>query len=513
MHGLMTAVEMRATEALAMASGEVTGLALMERAGEGVVAAIAAMGPVGRGGPAVVLCGPGHNGGDGFVIARHLAAAGRDVTLFLFGEADALPQDARANALRWRQEGGAIGRIGSDEGGGGAAEAAIGGAGLVVDALFGIGLSRPMPPVLCALAADVARARRRGARVVAVDVPSGLCADSGRPLGTAFSADLTVTFHAEKLGHRLAEGPAHCGAVRVVDLGLSGPPAGVTLTQPGAADLRRLGKGSGHKYGHGHALILAGGAGHGGAARLAARGALRVGAGLVTLGVPPEAMAENAAQVNAVMLAPVPTADALGERLEDARIAAICIGPGLAPGRAGAALLRVCLRSGRPMVADAGAITIMAGEAGLRGAGHAGCVLTPHDAEFRRLFPDIAERLAEAPVAGPAFSRVDAARMAAVRSGSVVLLKGPDTVIAGPDGRCSVHSAAYEREAGWLATAGSGDVLAGFITGLMARGLGPFEAAQTGAWLHVECARAFGPGLIAEDLPDMLPAVYRAAGL
>ena len=253
--------------------------------------------------------------------------------------------------------------------------------------------------------------------------------------------------------------------------------------------------------------------GHGGAARLAARGALRVGAGLVTLGVPPAAMAENAAQVNAIMLAEVATAAVLGERLADARINAVCIGPGLVPGATKAEMLRVCLRSGRPMVADAGAITLMARNEGLRADGHANCVLTPHDAEFLRLFGDIGERLAAPPETGPAFSRVDAVRAAAARSRCVVLLKGADTVIAAPDGRCSLHSAAYGREAGWLATAGSGDVLAGFMTGLMARGLEPFEAARMSAWLHVECARAFGPGLIAEDLPEMTPAVNRAAGL
>ena len=141
---------------------------------------------------------------------------------------------------------------------------------------------------------------------------------------------------------------------------------------------------------------------------------------------------------------------------------------------------------------------------------HADCVLTPHGGEFARLFPDIANRLDSEPASGPAFSKVDAAREAAERAGCVVLLKGPDTVIAAPDGRCAVQSAAHDRAAPWLATAGSGDVLAGFIAGLLARGLPPFQAAQAAAWLHVECARSFGPGLIAEDLTEQLPAVLRS---
>jgi len=502
---LLTAAEMREVEAAAMAAGLVTGRALMERAGEGVVAAMAAAWPAGWSGRAVVLCGPGNTGGDGFVIARHLAAEGRDVAVFLWGEVVALPVDARANAEAWIAGGGAVGGID-------AAEAALAGAGIVVDALFGIGLTRALPAALGDLAGAVARARRHGARVVAVDVPSGLCADSGRALGLAVEADLTVTFHAEKLGHRLAEGPAHCGEVRVVDLGLTGPPGGVTLAAFDAM-MGVLAKGAGHKFGHGHAFVLSGGAGFGGAARLAARGALRVGAGLVTLGVPPVAMVENAAQVNAVMLARVQTAAALKAILGDERINAICVGPGLALGSAEAELVKTCLQTGRPMVIDAGAITIMAEHNELRAVAHGACVLTPHDGEFARIFGDLGQKLAAVPETGPAFSRVDAARLAAARTGCIVLLKGPDTVIAAPDGRAAVHSAAYGRAAGWLATAGSGDVLAGIITGLMARGVAPFEAAQMGAWLHVECARAFGPGLIAEDLPEMLPTVFRAAGL
>lgn len=506
---LVTAAEMRAAEAAAIAAGTAGGLALMERAGAGVVAAMEAAWP-GRG-PVAVLCGPGNNGGDGFVIARRLAGAGREVAVLLYGTVAALPPDARANAGRWSAEGGEIVPIGAE----GAAQEAVAGAGLIVDALFGTGLRRPLPEGLVDLARACARARARGAVVVAVDVPSGLCADSGRALGAAFAADLTVTFQAEKVGHRLAEGPSLCGRLEVVDIGLGPVRGGVTLAGCGPEGVAALAKRGGHKFDHGHALVLSGGAGRSGAARLAARGALRIGAGLVTLGAPPDAMAEVAAQVTAVMLRPLPDAAALAGMLKDGRITGLCLGPGLGLDRRAGGLVAQALADGqeRGIVLDADALTLLAGDEGSAARISGRCVLTPHGGEFARLFPAIAARLAEPAVAGPAFSRVDAARVAAQRAGCVVLLKGPDTVIAAPDGRCAISSAAYGREVPWLATAGAGDVLAGFITGLLARGTEPFAAACLAAWLHVDCARLAGPGLIAEDLPEALPAVLRGLGL
>lgn len=275
-----------------------------------------------------------------------------------------------------------------------------------------------------------------------------------------------------------------------------------------------LGKGlSAHKYSHGHALMLSGGVGRGGAARLAARGALRVGAGAVTVGCPPAALIENAAQLNAIMLSAVKDADGLKGILEDDRINALCIGPGLGLSEESAGLVEAGLMSGRAIVLDADALTLMARDASLLGALHQTCVLTPHAGEFARLFPDIAEKLDAPAMKGPAFSKVDATREAAKRAGCVVLFKGPDTVIADPSGRCSINASVYERAAPWLATAGSGDVLAGFITGLLARGFNPMQAAEMGAWLHTECALSFGPGLIAEDLPEELPNVFRKLGL
>ncbi|MEL6618890.1 MAG: NAD(P)H-hydrate dehydratase [Pseudomonadota bacterium] len=273
-------------------------------------------------------------------------------------------------------------------------------------------------------------------------------------------------------------------------------------------------KSVGQKFDHGHALILSGGPGRTGAARLAARGALRIGAGLVTLGVPPPAQMEAASHITALMLKRVSNADGLNAVLEDDRINALCLGPGLGLDDDAASLVETVLGAGhlrltRHVVFDADALTLIARDPARMAALNAHAVLTPHGGEFARLFPDIAEKLAAVPDRGPAYSKVDATRDAAARCGAVVLFKGPDTVIAHPDGRCSVHAAAYGREAPWLATAGAGDVLAGFITGLLARGSDPLEAAETAAWLHVECARQFGPGLIAEDLPEILPQVLR----
>jgi len=531
---LLTAAQMRAIEKAAIDSGEVTGLELMERAGQGVVEAIFQEWPeLGegaggfpppdprgyletgeRGRRAVVLCGPGNNGGDGFVVARLLKERGWEVEVFLYGDAEKLPPDARVTYGRWCGMGEVLPAERLDW-------PHLRGAVLAVDAVFGTGLSRPVP---AGVRGALAMAQECRTRLVAVDILSGICADSGRVIGdsdlTGFAADLTVTFERAKLGHVLDAGGRLSGSLRVVSIGLEkemdlllrGP-------QPDAVADRAavcgglLSKGDGHKYSHGHALILSGPPGHGGAARLSARGALRIGAGLATVGCPPEAMAENAARLDAVMLRAVQDADALALVLEDRRINALCLGPGLGTGEREAGLVAAALAQRRPTVLDADALTLVARVPGLFAALHEGCVLTPHGGEFARLFPDIAAKLAAPAVQGPACSKVDAIREAAQRAGCVVLYKGPDTVIAGPSGRCAVNAAVHGRAAPWLATAGAGDVLAGFIAGLLARGFPPFDAACTAAWLHVECARSFGPGLIAEDLPEELPGVFRALGL
>lgn len=523
---LLTAAQMRGIEKAAIDSGKVTGLELMQRAGRGVVEAVFEEWPELEEGKrrAVVLCGPGNNGGDGFVVARLLRARGWGVEVFLHGDPARLPAAAKTNYKLWREFGEARPLRDSDFNGWPDREKSV---DLIVDALFGTGLTRPF--VDCrhlsraiGIASRAFAEGQAGPRVVAIDLPSGLCSDSGRwlegddALDDVGSANLTVTFHREKLGHYLEDGPSACGSVVVADIGLADHAAAERVRRLGPP-AEGLDKAAGHhKFSHGHALVLSGPAGRTGAARLAARGVLRIGAGLVTLGVPLAARAEVAAQVTAMMLREVGSGADLAAALRDERINALCLGPGLGVERAGA-LVAVALGGGgvkpRPTVLDADALTATAGDQKLFGALHEGCVLTPHGGEFARLFPDIAARLAARPERGPAYSKVDATREAAARCGAVVLFKGPDTVVAHPDGRCSVNAAVYERAAPWLATAGAGDVLAGFITGLLARGFDPLKAAETGAWLHVECARAFGPGLIAEDLPERLPQVFRALGL
>jgi ADP-dependent NAD(P)H-hydrate dehydratase / NAD(P)H-hydrate epimerase len=529
MSELVSAAQMRAIERAAIDGGAVSGLELMERAGAGVVEAVlqewpelAGAAPGGGAAPAppryldqeegqlraVVLCGPGNNGGDGFVVARMLKERGWAVAVFLYGDVGALPVDARASYERWR----ALGVVGGWD----ADAIAAARADLFVDAVFGAGLSRaPEAGVMAAMLA-LGGAGAGPGRLVAVDAPSGVCMDSGRVLGVmsrAARASLTVTFHRMRPGHFLAQGPAHCGRVRCVDIGLEGGGGGgLALAAPAVGDLgKHL---QDHKYDYGHALVLAGGPGRGGAARLAARGALRVGAGLVTLGCPPAAMAENAAQLNAIMVREVTDAGALQAVLADERLNALCLGPGLGRDDTARALVAAALAARRACVLDAdGLAAFGVAPDRLFALLHDAVVLTPHGGEFARLFPDISEKLAAPAERGPAYSKVDAARAAAARAGCVVLLKGADTVIAAPDGRCRINAAVYERAAPWLATAGSGDVLAGFIAGLLARGFAPMQAAQTGAWLHVECARAFGPGLIAEDLPEALPGVLRDLGV
>lgn len=532
---LLTAAQMRDIEQAAIKSGQVTGLELMERAGRGVVEAIFEEWPelAKTSGKAVVLCGPGNNGGDGFVVARLLKEWGWEVDVFVLGRPEKLPPDALTNYERWcALDDSSVTEMSR------LADARISGkcqlfeADIVVDALFGTGLTRPLGSahneVWEAFDLDTGAINR----MVAIDVPSGLCADSGRVLSElertedrdphrvtaskipfhATQAELSVTFHRAKTGHLLSDSANTCGKLVIKDIGLGSNCASWKneFVTAGAVSADHLAKGRGvNKFSHGHALILSGAPGKTGAARLAARGALRIGAGLVTLGIPPAAQLEVAAQVTAIMLQRVDGAEALSDILRDERMNALCFGPGLGLARA-RALAPVALAAGRPTVLDADGLTAFADDPSvLFGMLHEGCVLTPHGGEFARLFPDIAAKLNAIPTKGPAFSKVDATREAAERAGCVVLFKGPDTVIAAPDERCSISSAFYDRSAPWLATAGSGDVLAGFITGLLARGFDAMAAAETAAWLHVECALTFGPGLIAEDLPEQLPKVLK----
>ena len=486
---LLTPDEMTACDRLAIASG-MPGITLMEKAGRAVADAVARH-PLGT--RVLVVAGPGNNGGDGFVAARVLSERGYPVRLMLLGDAAALKGDAAEAAARWK----------------GAVEAATADSvtgGVIVDALFGAGLNRAVEGEARAL---IEAMNASGAKVIAVDLPSGINGASGAVMGVAVTAAESVTFFRRKPGHLLLPGRLHAGKVRVADIGI--PDSVIDGVKPrlfanGPAlwgEQFPIPKLDGHKYTRGHAVVVSGGVSFTGAARLAARSALRAGAGLVTLASPREALAVNAAASTAVMVRAADGADELKRLLADRRLNAIVLGPGLGVGGATRELVLTALDGERAVVLDADALTSFAEEpdelfGAIRAQAARPVVLTPHQGEFARLFKSAMQGNENG-------SKVDLARAAAKASGAVVLLKGPDTVIAAADGRAAIG----ENAPAWLATAGSGDVLAGMIAGLLAQGMPGFEAACAGAWLHGEAGNEAGPGLIAEDLAEVLPKVYR----
>ncbi len=472
---ILTTAEMTKADAFAVAHG-VPSLTLMENAGRAVTDAIVA-----RFKPCAmtVLCGPGNNGGDGFVVAHLLKQHWFRVRVAHDGGHKG---DAAAMAALWDGESVALNPD------------ALEGAALVVDALFGAGLSRPLEGA----AAQVVEALN-DLPVVAIDVPSGVSGDSGEPLGAVYVHPmLTVTFFRKKPAHLLLPGRALCGEIVLADIGIPAEAAQSNLYENTPALWRyphpRL---DAHKYDRGHCLVVSGPAHATGAARLAARSALRVGAGLVSVASHPDATAVNAAHLTAIMLKPFEDADGLAALLADKRLNAVVIGPGLGVGGDTRELVTAVLKSGAAAVLDADALTSFRDDPdALFNRLHDRCVLTPHAGEFERLFPGLLDESA---------SKVDTVRAAAARAHCTVLLKGGDTVIADRSGRCAINANAPPT----LATAGAGDVLAGFIAGLLAQKMTAFDAATCGVWLHGDAAARFGPGLIAEDLSEMLPAVLK----
>jgi ADP-dependent NAD(P)H-hydrate dehydratase / NAD(P)H-hydrate epimerase len=485
---LLTNAQMAEADRLAIAGG-VTGIDLMENAGR-AVANIAARMPGRR---VVVVAGPGNNGGDGFVAARYLAERGFAVRLCFVGELKRLKGDAALAADRWK------GPV--EE----ASPAAFAECDTVIDALFGAGLDREVTGLAEAMIRAMNASR---VAVIAVDLPSGVNGTTGAVMGAAVEAAQTVTFFRRKTGHLLLPGRLHCGRIEIADIGI--PPTVLDKIKPAAFANRPSLWGRafpspsprGHKYSRGHAVVVSGGLPTTGAARLAAQGALRAGAGLVTIASPREALAVNAAASLAVMVRPVDGADELAEFLTDQRRNAVILGPGGGVGAAMREHVGVALAANAAVVLDADALTSFAGEpaalASAIGKSRSNVVLTPHEGEFVRLFGHLED-------ISSSNSKLEKTRLAARLTGAVVLCKGPDTVVAHPDDRAAIADNAPAT----LATAGSGDVLAGLIGGLMAQAMPGFEAACAAAWLHGEAANEFGPGLIAEDLPEMLPRVYR----
>lgn len=482
---LLTVAQMYAADSAAIAGG-VAAERLMEAAGNAVATEIRRRWASRN---TVVLCGPGNNGGDGFVIARLLKDAGWPVTLALLGTREALKGEARLNAERWP---GPIETLSAE---------VVSGAELCIDALFGAGLSRPLDGAALEV---INRMDESGIPCVAVDIPSGIHGDTGMVLGGAATADLTVTFFRAKPGHLLMPGRARSGELAVADIGI--PDAVLETIAPRTfANVPSLWNDSfpwprpeGHKYTRGHAVI-AGGPSMVGAGRLACWAARRVGAGLVTVASSPDVLPQYTADAPGLLTLPFRTSDEFSEILDDPRKNAVLVGPGGGVSRTTHDIVLASAAQGKTLVLDADALTVFESSPTelFAALGDISCVLTPHEGEFSRLFKMTGDKLSRA-------------RKAAAQAKAIVLLKGADTVIAAPDGRAAINFNAPPS----LATAGAGDVLSGTILGLVAQGMPAFEASCAAAWISGDVASAFGPGLVAEDIYQGIPAsLARLQGL
>lgn len=483
---ILTVAQCYAADAYAAARG-ISGAELMERAGEAVADAVCdAFDPC----DVIVLCGPGNNGGDGFVAARHLKARGWKVRLALSCDKDALKGDAAHHAGLW------------DGGIEPFSPQVLNGAELVIDAIFGAGLGRDVGGIERTVLEAAA-----GLPVVAVDVPSGIDGDTGAVRGYAPEAVLTVTFFRGKPAHVLMPGCHHCGDVLVADIGIpEAALAEVTADRPSIRmndpslwlDRFPWATPFHHKYSRGYAVI-AGGTEMTGAARLAARAAQRIGAGIVTIATSKQIAPVYRVDIPSIVVKAFNDTKGFTEIISDSRIGAGLIGPGM--GQDGHWLEKILafLRTGKPVVLDADALSLFEGNhvllfdaiAHSLADGAEGILLTPHEGEFAKLFPAI-----------EGASKIDRVLNASRECGATILLKGYDTVIASPDGRVVVNANAPAD----LATAGSGDVLSGLCVGLIAQGVEVFEAAAMATWVHGDAAGGFGPGLIAEDIVDNIPA-------
>lgn len=486
---------MRAAEQVAFARGQ-DSFALMQAAGAAVAQAILQCYPASDAPSlspsALILAGPGNNGGDGFIVADLLARAGWRVCVAAMRDRADYKSDAARAAMAWQGD-----VVTCDP-----AHLAplLAASTVVVDALFGIGLDRPLQDDNAAV---IDLVNRSGADIWAVDIPSGIATDTGHVLGSAVRAAHTVTFGWPKPGHLLLPGRAHAGRLQVMSLGLDIAPLPPEVTafvnEPGLwlSALPQAGV-LDHKYSRGHALVI-GSSEMPGAGRLASLGARRIGAGMLSVAAPAATLPLYMADQPGIIARPATRSEDYVEILMDRRISGVLVGSGLLPNAATREAVLTSLAAGRPAVVDGGGLTAFADRPeDLFTLGRPDIVLTPHEGEFARLFPDL----------GPGMSKLDRVRQAARRARSVVLLKGADTVVSAPEGDAAISADASP----YLATAGSGDVLAGFILGLLAQGMPAYRAAAAGIWFHAQAGLALGPGLIAEDLPGQMPALLRRLG-
>lgn len=495
---VLTSAQMRAAEQVLFERG-IDSFGLMQSAGRAVADHVQQYWP---GRKVSVLCGPGNNGGDGFIVAEILRRAGRDVTLLAMRPVDAYRNDAAKAAAGWQGTTQSMDQT--------SLAAAIAPEDMVVDALFGIGLDRPLEGLAVAA---IQRCRQISAPVVAVDIPSGISADTGQVLGAAFAASDTVTFGWPKLGHLLLPGRLHAGRLVVAPLGFDPASGRVAQQHAGGPDIRANGLDAwlmrlprvgalDHKYSRGHALVF-GSQPMPGAGRLAARAARRIGAGMLTVAAPAEVLPLYQADQPGLIAKPAARPEDVVEILMDSRITALLVGSGMMPDDATREAVLNALASARAAVIDGGGLTAFADRPQeLFGLGRPDVVLTPHEGEFARLFPDL----------GPELGKIERARLAAKRARCTIVLKGADTVIAEPPPTAAdtpVRVLINREASAHLATAGSGDVLAGLVLGLLAQGMPAFEAAAAAVWFHSEAGYAAGPGLIAEDLSERIPEILR----
>lgn len=488
---LLSAEEMKKADQLTIKAGSFSGYQLMQRAGTAVAEALLATYPYAA--RIAVLCGPGNNGGDGYITAEILRCSGVDSVCYAL-KAPKEGSDAERAEKNWHGKTESLSNF------------KLSNYDLVVDALFGAGLDRPLDKACMSLISEINQSAKP---VVAVDLPSGVCSSTGQVLGAAFQASMTVTFFRYKPGHWLYPGRGLSGKLLLADIGIDASLLNVIkpkimlnsayLWQKAWPALNIFQ----HKYSRGHAVVFSGPATQTGAGRLAAHAALRVGAGAVTLLSPKEALNINAAHLTSIMLKLIKDKHDVVTFMKERKVKAAVLGPGFSDIKRAEKYAALLLEntSLQGVVLDADALTAFQGKseilAKLAKGAKAPLVITPHEGEFARLFPDLA--------ADQTLSRIEKAQQAIKRLPAVIVYKGPDTIIAAPDGRITINGNGTPL----LATAGSGDVLSGLIAGLLAQKMPAFEAACAAVWLHAECARAFGAGLIAEDIPAILPEVLQ----